>query len=653
MSFSSVYSQTQHGYVKTKGRLGNNETVIAGSRLPGTMVQVKGSNTVVSSNNGTFTLVLPGNSYYLQSVQKQGYILTDPDVLSKQYAYSKNPLVLVLETPSQQADDKLAVEKKIRRTLQRQLQEKEDEIEALKEQNKLSDEAYRKQLQELYAQQESNENLISEMADRYSRMDFDEVNEFNRRISDLILNGKLTEADSLLNTKGDINSRAETLRQHQEANALVEQELKKKQKKLEKSKALTQKELEDLAQDCYSKFEIFKIQHLNDSAAYYVEFRAKLDTMTVEWQRDAASYVLNYIGNYELAKSYSIRALNLSEYHNQDNVLIGECHNDIGNAFHHQGDYKKAIKHYGKALEMFKKNLGENHVNVATSYSNIGIYYYSMGDYQKALEYLEKALSIWLAVYGEEHPDVGLTYNNIGFLNEDLDNSEKALECYKKALDIRIKTLGETHPDVAETYNNLGGYYDNQGDTAKALKYYNKALEIWSATLSPEHPQIATSYNNLGYLYSNAGNFEMALEYYEKSLNQKKLGYGELHPKVAQAYRNLGSLYEEQKQYGTALEYDMKALDIQNLMLDEQHPEKAITYNNLGSVYKGLKNISKALDCYKKAISIWHHSFGDKHRMLGAGYANIGVMYAQEESYCQLFQMGIQTFRLFEKEYQR
>ena len=226
-------AQTQQGYVKTKGRLSNNGSVIAGQRLSGASVTLKGGNTVLSKQNGTFSFPVPAQTYYLQNVQKQGYLLTDPDILSKQYAYSSNPLVLVLETPDQQADDKLDAEKKIRRTLQHQLQEKEDEIESLKEQQKLTEEEYRKQLQELYAQQESNEKLISEMADRYSRMDFDEVDEFNRRISQFILDGKLTKADSLLNTKGDINSRAAILRQHQEANAHEEQEIKVKQKKLQ------------------------------------------------------------------------------------------------------------------------------------------------------------------------------------------------------------------------------------------------------------------------------------------------------------------------------------------------------------------------------------------------------------------------------------
>jgi len=47
-------AQTQQGYVKTKGRLANNGTVIQGTRLSGAMVTVKGRNAVLSGSNGTF-----------------------------------------------------------------------------------------------------------------------------------------------------------------------------------------------------------------------------------------------------------------------------------------------------------------------------------------------------------------------------------------------------------------------------------------------------------------------------------------------------------------------------------------------------------------------------------------------------------------------
>ena len=200
-------AQTQQGYVKTKGRKGGNGAVVPGKRITGATVQVKGGNAVVTQANGTFSFPIPAKKYYIQNVKKQGYVLVDPEVLTKQYIYSTNPLILVLETPEQQTDDKLASERKIRRTLQRQLQQREDEIEDLKEQNKITREEYQNALQKLYAEQETNEKLIGEMAERYSQIDYDLLDEFNRRISDCIIEGRLAEADSLLRTKGDIQDR--------------------------------------------------------------------------------------------------------------------------------------------------------------------------------------------------------------------------------------------------------------------------------------------------------------------------------------------------------------------------------------------------------------------------------------------------------------
>ena len=87
-----------------------------------------------------------------------------------------------METPEQAMQDKLSSERKIRRTLQRQLQERENEIETLKAENRISQQEYQQALQKLYADQESNEKLISEMAKRYSTLDYDQMDEFYRLV---------------------------------------------------------------------------------------------------------------------------------------------------------------------------------------------------------------------------------------------------------------------------------------------------------------------------------------------------------------------------------------------------------------------------------------------------------------------------------------
>ena len=370
ISFASA--QTQRGYVKTRGRLQSNGTTIAGIRLPGATVTLKGNNSVTSGANGVFSFVVSNKSFCIINVRKNGYQLYDSDLIGKTHSCSSTDLLVVMDTPDNVLADKLASERKIRRTLQRQLTEKEDEIEALKEQHKITEEQYQKQLQALYKSQENNEKLISEMAEHYSTIDFDQVDEFQRRVAAYIQNGELTRADSLLNTKGSMEERRAQIDKNRSVLSANAEELKKRQEEQEKGEALQTKTIEDFVADCYSRFKICKIRHDNDSAAYWLRMRADVDTLNVEWQLEAGLFIHNYLS-----------------------------------------DFTTSLDYFHKALAVAIAQEGENGENVATSYNNIGSVYSSQGDYVKALEMYQQSLKIILSIFGENHPDVAGSYNNI------------------------------------------------------------------------------------------------------------------------------------------------------------------------------------------------------------------------------------------------
>ena len=197
-------AQTQQGYVKTKGRMVNGQ-LMPGQGLKGTTVSIKGRTAVlVKSDDGAFSFPVPERQFRIDSVTKKGYQLVDMDACMRIHERSQNPLYIVMETPDQQQKDQLEAERKIRRHLQKLLQEKEDAIEALKEKNKITQEEYHQSLQKLYADQQLNEQLISEMVKRYATIDYDQMDEFYRQVSFCIENGELTKADSMLRTRGDI-----------------------------------------------------------------------------------------------------------------------------------------------------------------------------------------------------------------------------------------------------------------------------------------------------------------------------------------------------------------------------------------------------------------------------------------------------------------
>ena len=255
LSFVAL-AQTQQGYVKTKGRMENGK-LVPGQGLKGAMISVQGRSTLlVNQANGSFSFPVTSDQFRLDSVKKKGYQLVDMEACPRTYKYSSNPLYIVMETPDQQLQDQLTAERKIRRNLQKQLQDKEDEIENLKAQQKISDEEYRAALQKLYQEQENNEQLIKDMAKRYSELDYDQLDEFYRQVSYCIENGELVKADSLLKTRGDITAQVADIKQRGQA-------LQDERSQLEKAETVQQADIEEAARRCYSYFETFKAQHLN------------------------------------------------------------------------------------------------------------------------------------------------------------------------------------------------------------------------------------------------------------------------------------------------------------------------------------------------------------------------------------------------------
>ncbi len=449
---TSAMAQIQSGIVKTRGRMIDGKYV-QGKGLPGAIVAIKDRMDIgVKNSDGSFSFPARGKQFMVQSVTKKEYTLVDADAVPKTYLHSADTLFLVMERPDQLLQDELASQKRIRRTLQRQLEEREDEIEALKAENKITQEEYRQALQKLYADQENNEKLISEMAKRFSQLDYDRMDGFYRQVSHYIEQGELTKADSMLRSRGNLSKQIE-------AHLRTGETIQQKEKELKQAKAVYRHDNKELAQRCYSYYENFKMHHQNDSAAKYIEMRATLDTTNLEWLSEAADFIVTYLARYSDALKY------------------------------YEAGLRHAIAQHGMESD-----------SSALFYNNIGFTYSNQGDYSKALEYYQKALNIQEKIFGTEHPDVARSYNNIGFIYSNQGDYSKALEYDQKALNIREKIFGTEHPDVATSYNNIGIIYYSQGDYNMALEYYQKALNILEKIFGKEHQHYILVKENIEFI---------------------------------------------------------------------------------------------------------------------------------------------------------
>lgn len=581
-------AQTQKGYVKTKGRLAANGTVISGTRLAGTIIQVKGRNTVLSRTDGNFSFPMPGQQFQLQSVQKDDYVLIDPDVLSHPYSYSKSPLVLVMEDKKQQAAERRAIERRVKNNMYAQLEKREREIEALKEQNRISEQKYEELMQQLNDDEQQNESIVKEMVEAYTRMDFDLIDEFHRQVSNFILNGELDKADSLINTRGDIRTRVDQQLEKQKV-------LAAQQRKLDKAREMLAKDNDELAQLCYNKYQIFKLQHENDSAAHYLLLRTELDSTNVSWLLAAGDFLYEYKSDASESVRYYEKALSVAK----DSVDFRDVYSCIGAWHSYQGDYKKAIEYHKKALSYFSEKELNTSPDMTVVYSNLATAYKDGHDFEKAHKYSHQSLELSLKLFGDLHENTAQSYHVEALIYYKMENFEKALECGKKEEKIYLNLPGDYDFELAACYNNLATDYKGLGQYEEAKTYYEKAVEMRKKILGEHHPNLAVTYNNLGNLFQEMGKNQEALDYFEKAI----------------------ALWSERKA-------------TRRRLIDG--------YGNLAVFYGRLGNKVKALEMFEKGEKITEEFYeaGDNDGMIFLNYiySTLGEMAETSEEYRQRYE---------------
>lgn len=199
ISIGQLRAQTQQGFVKTLGRPGK-----PGVPLENVTIQMVGMvNPTISSATGEFNLSAynkkDGDAIKLLRVHKNGYELKDRDMIKRPLVFSSRvPIYITMVDSSQFEADKRRIEENAKRVAERNYQKKLKELEKESKKHKLSAEKFYKQKSDLEEKYEKYLSLIGDMADRYARTDYDNLDSIDVEINICIENGELEKADSLI-----------------------------------------------------------------------------------------------------------------------------------------------------------------------------------------------------------------------------------------------------------------------------------------------------------------------------------------------------------------------------------------------------------------------------------------------------------------------
>ena len=270
-----------------------------------------------------------------------------------------------------------------------------------------------------------------------------------------------------------------------------------------------------------------------------------------------------------------------------ENVIT---HRNLGNAFHQEKDYDRAIEHYRKGIKINPRH-PDLHIH--------------LGDALLATEANAEAMHHYKTA-AELNPKDAYSLVQVGALLKDEGNPHGAIKYLKKALAIDSNDVWARHnlglaiaatgdfkaaenevlkalsmeKDKSEGLYSVGAFYGKYGKQNEAMEYLEKALQV-----NPEHQE--ANYN-LGIIAVGQNRNKNAEQYFLKTLTT--------NPKHIDAFNNLGLLYSKTNRPGKAIEQYEKALEIA--------PQDTLVRFNLADAMLMKNQAPEAIDQFSKILEI-------------------------------------------------
>ncbi len=211
------------------------------------------------------------------------------------------------------------------------------------------------------------------------------------------------------------------------------------------------------------------------------------------------------------------------------------------------------------AYEVFRDELGEEHVETALHLRNLGILLDDAGRLDEAEAAYRRSQEILERTLGADHPHLGQSYLSLGVLLNRRGELAEAEALLRRALELRRRTLGDRHVQTGQTLQLLADYFVGHDRLDEAESSGREALEIFRAT-NPKHFEVGKCLNGLAIVAAKRGDQRLAERLYREARANFAESLGRDHPfywwttvNLANALAALGRFTESEPLHREAL----------------------------------------------------------------------------------------------------
>lgn len=311
-------------------------------------------------------------------------------------------------------------------------------------------------------------------------------------------------------------------------------------------------------------------------------------------------------GDYDKALHYLSKTKDLREkIFGKDHPLLSRIHIALGLNYARKNDFDAALEHYTTALHI----LESNNRGVSDDAAYCHLYLMStlneMGEYRKAIAHGKKTIEIYTTLNVPEHTNVVGALGKLAEIYTTLGDLEKAKEYAERSLAIASAKYPQSITSQAILHNTLAEIYRKLGDRDKALEYTLKGIALAEQSYGSSHPQTGFLYELTAGVYADRNEYRNALDYYDKALSIRlKVGNRESYGDIVSLFLSIADVYLKMKQYDSVYASLVSAEEMETSSAVHSTPQRALLWQKFGEYYQARGKYESALASYNKAVSL-------------------------------------------------
>ena len=277
------------------------------------------------------------------------------------------------------------------------------------------------------------------------------------------------------------------------------------------------------------------------------------------------------------------------------------------------GLLERALEPQEQALEIRRRELGNEHSDTLDSISYLGLLLNAQGKLDQAEPLLRETLESSRRKLGDEHPSTLTSINALGILLSSQGKYDEAENLFNDVLEMCRSKLGDEHSDTLRCIGNLGSVLHRQGKLFEAEQYYREAEEVSRRKLGDEHPDTLNSINNLGVLLKAQGKLDEAEPLLREALEVTRRKLGDEHPDTLGSINNLGMLLKAQGKLDEAEPLLREALEVSRRKLGKGHTNTLSSIYNLAHLLQTQGEFAEAESLMREVVEGARQVFGNDH----------------------------------------